>query len=109
MSYHARQRDKNERPIIDALKAIGASVQQLDALGVPDLLVGFDGRTYLIEVKAEHGKPGIGMKKCESGLRDSQEKWWSLWRGAVPSIATTPAEALTAIGAIDDHGNEVRR
>lgn len=106
MSKWPRRRDDNEKPIVEALRAAGASVEQLDGKGWPDLLVGFDGRTYLVEVKAEHGKPGKGMKRNESGLRESQERWWSTWRGAVPTIATTPAEALSAIGALDAHGNE---
>lgn len=99
MSKWARQRDANEAPIVEALRRAGASVTKIDSRGAPDLLVGFEGRTYLIEVKQDHGKPGKGMAKTASGLRETQEKWWSEWFGAPPQIATTIPEALAVIGA----------
>jgi hypothetical protein len=99
VTFHAKRRDICEKAIVVALRAAGATVQSLDAKGVPDLLVGFQGRTYLLECKDSHNKPGIGMKKTASGLRDSQLEWWSKWAGAVPVIVTNENEALRAIGA----------
>lgn len=99
MPKYPRRRDDNERAIVDALRAAGATVQAIDATGVPDLLVGYNGVTYLVEVKQAHGQAGVGMRKTASGLRDSQEAWFAMWRGLTPAIATTPAEALAAIGA----------
>jgi len=95
--YPAR-RDKNEKPIVTALRKAGASVEYLSAMGCPDLLVGYRGVNYLIEIKAEHGKCESHGKKTESGLRDTQERWWRLWRGMRPIVATTSEEALRAIG-----------
>lgn len=45
--------DANQPDIVKALRKMGAFVQSLAAVGdgCPDLLVGFRGKTYLIEVK----------------------------------------------------------
>lgn len=99
MSRHAKRRDACERIIIDALIAIGASVQQLDLTNGPDLLVGHRGNNYLLECKSVAGKPGIGMKKTASGLKQGQEAWMLKWRGMRPVVVTTVDEALRAIGA----------
>lgn len=81
-----------------ALRAVGASVTQLDAKGAPDLLVGFGGLTFLLEAKDEHGKFKQHGKKSADGLRDSQREWWAAWNGWPPVVVTTPEEALCAIG-----------
>jgi hypothetical protein len=48
MRFAARV-DKNQSEIVSALRAAGAFVW---IIGLPvDLLVGFDGQTYLVEVK----------------------------------------------------------
>jgi len=83
----APRRDNNEREIIDTLRAVGATVQQLSAKGVPDLLVGFDGENYLLEVKAvKYGK-----------LTEDEAAWHEAWAGSV-QVVRTPDEALRAIG-----------
>ena len=107
MATFARRRDENERDIVKALRKAGASVTGLNETGVPDLLVGYEGRTYLLEVKQQHGAPGAGMRKTDSGLRETQEKWWAAWRGLAPAIVTTSLEALTAIGATRDRDGNV--
>lgn len=68
--YRAAKRDKNEREIIQVLRAMGASVVQLDDPSVPDLLVGFAGRNFLMEVKTETGK-----------LTPSQVQFFDKWKG----------------------------
>lgn len=105
MSKYPRRRDDNERAIVVALRKVGASVQAIDATGVPDLLVGYKGATYLLEVKQLVGRPGVGMRKTTSGLRESQDAWFAAWRGRAPAIVTTAHEALIAIGAINRDGN----
>jgi hypothetical protein len=100
VTFHGKRRDACEAIIVTALRAVGASVQQLDGAGLPDLLVGYEGRTYLLEVKDTHGKQGRGMKKTATGLRETQERWWASWRGATPIVVTTADEALVAIGAL---------
>jgi hypothetical protein len=84
----AAKRDANERTIIDALKRAGCTVQRLSGAGMPDLLIGRHGRTHLLEVKM----PG-GM------MTDMQVVWHHWWRGSTVHVVTTPAEALSAVGA----------
>ncbi len=100
---YPKRRDRNERAIVDALRAYGASVTQIDAAGVPDLLVGFAGRTYLLEVKIDEsrGKLGGSTRPGEGGngtLTAAQIKWWAAWKGDPPTVVRTVAEALAAIG-----------
>lgn len=103
MIHRAKRRDLCERDIIKALKAAGASVTQLDGKGLPDLLVGYAQRTFLIECK----DPELGARNSRTkgkrlanalGLRDSQVEWWADWQGIRPTIVTTPNDALCAIG-----------
>ena len=96
---YARQRDKNERDIVAALKAAGASVQQLDGTGVPDLLVSYRDVLHLIEVKNPDAKGGAKYNTGEGELTEGQVKWWSTWLGKRPVVVHTAAEALAAIGA----------
>lgn len=58
--------------------------------GFPDLVVGFRGRTYLLEVKRAKGK-----------LRASQVAFRDSWRGGPLVVVRTAAEALRAIGLED--------
>jgi len=108
---YARMRDKNERAIIDALKAAGASVTQLDGAGVPDLLVGYDGHMVLLEVKlplgARGGTRGQGGGSTRVGqggngvLSEAQVKWWASWKGTPALVVRTPDEALAVLRAFD--------
>lgn len=100
MSRWARKRDDNERDIVTALRCFGASVQPLDAKGAPDLLVGYEGVTLLMEVKQQHGKSGSGMKRTASGLLPTQEAWWATWRGLRPVVVTTAEEAVAVLRSI---------
>lgn len=111
MIRRAKRRDACEKAIVIALKNVGASVSQLDGTGLPDLLVGYAGRTYLIECKdpelgdrnsrAGGSKAGSGRKVANPlGLRDSQYAWWTAWKGATVAIVTSPAGALCAIAGV---------
>ncbi len=86
VNRRAAKRDSNERPIIDALRTAGASVEQISKKGVPDLLVGFQGRTYLMEVKDRKGK-----------LTPDEDTWIGAWKGNV-YIVRSIEEALEVIG-----------
>lgn len=93
MSRYARRADANQSEIVAALRAAGATVQHLHTVGAgcPDILVGYQGRNYLIEIKTEDGT-----------LTDAQVEFIGEWRGHV-DVATTPEQALGAIG-IGIHG-----
>ena len=79
------QRDANEKEIVEALRAVGAKVMRLDDV---DLLVGFRGVNYLLEVKMPKGR-----------LNKKQEKFFRGWVGQV-NIVRTIDQALGLIGAI---------
>lgn len=88
--------DANQEAVVSALRAAGASVQSLAAVGdgVPDLLVGFKEQTYLIEVK--DGRKTPSQRK----LTDAQVKWHENWKGGFLSVSEDPEQALKFIGAI---------
>lgn len=86
--------DANHVEIVEALKAVGASVVSLASVGrgCPDLLVGFRGKTYVMEVK-DGAKPPSRQK-----LTDDQNKFVGLWRGQY-ALVTNVNDALRAVGA----------
>ena len=71
--------DANQGLIVNALRKVGASVQSLAAVGkgCPDLLVGYGGINYLMEVKDGNKVPSAQKLNIE------QEHWHSVWTGAV--------------------------
>ena len=75
--------------VVNALRQIGASVQSLAATGkgCPDLLVGYHGINYLMEVK--DGNKVFSKQK----LTIDQAHWHSVWRGSV-HIVKSVDEAL---------------
>jgi hypothetical protein len=83
--------DENQTAIVDALRAVGATVHSTASLGegFPDILVGFRLSTFLLEVKAEEGV-----------LNPAQRKWHHNWQGRPVVVVRSPEEALIAIGAV---------
>jgi Holliday junction resolvase len=75
----AAKTDANQGLIVNALRKAGASVQSLAAVGkgCPDLLVGYQGINYLMEVKDGNKVPSAQKLNIE------QEHWHSVWIGAV--------------------------
>jgi hypothetical protein len=69
--------DRTHREVVSALRSLGCSVQSLAAVGggVPDLLVGFSGRAYLVEVKDGSAAPSARR------LTPAQAQWREAWRG----------------------------
>ena len=86
-SFAARKRDANESSIVDALRAVGATVERLSGPDLPDLLVGFKGLTWIAEVKNENGK-----------VRPGQAEWHRQWRGSAVWVLRCPEDALEMIG-----------
>jgi len=86
--------DANQKAIVAALRKVGATVHSLASVGdgCPDLLVGFRGDNFLLEVK-DGDKPPSRRR-----LRDKQKDWHEQWRGRV-SVVENCADALAAIGA----------
>jgi len=86
-----RRTDANQATIVAVLREVGASVVDLSAVGkgVPDLLVGYRGQTYLLEVKNKAGRNRITA---------DQEVFYAWWRGVETVIVYNERDALTAIG-----------
>jgi Holliday junction resolvase len=106
---HARKRDDNEPEIVEAFEALGCSVTRLDGKGVPDLLVGMRGRTWLVEVKCPLGpRGGLPTRNATGGLTEDQVDWWKAWRGEMPIIVRTIAEVekLIAPAVCGMHGDD---
>lgn len=99
MSLHRRaaKRDANEREIIDALERCGAIVRQLSGEEVPDLLVGYRDRTYLLGVKAPDGPRG-GTSHGRN--RDSGDQRPLEWNGGPWEVVTTIEEAVETVTGI---------
>jgi hypothetical protein len=87
--------DVNQSEIVAALRGIGASVQLLHAVGqgCPDILVGWQGDNYLLEVKRPDVSPS------HRALTAAERLWHLDWRGQVKVVYTVD-DALEAVGAI---------
>lgn len=87
--------DTNQKQIVASLRRVGASVTMLHTLGkgVPDILCGFRGHNYLLEIKD-------GSKIPSKRKLTPDEKYWHMvWMGQV-AVVENADEALRTIGAI---------
>ena len=88
--------DANHEQVVSALRAAGASVQSLAGVGkgVPDLLVGFQGKTLLMEVKDGRKTPS------ERRLTEDQVRWHGAWRGGPLAVVDGVDAALRMLKVI---------
>lgn len=86
--------DENQSAIVRDLRKMGATVQLLHMVGAgcPDALVGWNGETFLLEIK-DGSKPPSARKKT-----DAQVIWHDAWRGKPVAVVCNIVEALEAIG-----------
>lgn len=84
--------DENQPQIVKDLRLFGASVQPLHTVGqgCPDLLVGYNGRNYLLEVKDGNKPPS------KRRLTDDQVIWHESWQGQ-KAIVKNSQEAIQVI------------
>ena len=88
MIRRAARVDANQSQIISALRAAGAYVW---IIGLPvDLLVGYKGHTFLVEVKDGPKKP----------LTRLQQDFFGNWSGSTLARIDGPEAALRMIGMI---------
>ena len=89
--------DANQAAVVAALEKVGCTVQSLAAVGtgVPDLLVGYHGKNFLLEIKDGTKPPSARY------LTEDQIRWHNHWRGRV-RIANSVAEALNLVGATNE-------
>jgi hypothetical protein len=87
--------DANQALIVQALRAIGASVLHLHQLkNCFDLLVGYRGRTFLVEVKDPSQPPS------KRQLTPGEAKFRDEWRGSTYHIVHTADEAIRIITSL---------
>lgn len=87
MRYAARV-DANQQQVVSALRAAGCYVY---VIGLPvDLLVGYNGQTYLVEIKD-------GPKKALTRL---QQDFFGNWIGGGLHRIDGPDDALRMIGVL---------
>lgn len=81
--------DANQAEIVQALRAIGATVQDLHEVGkgCPDILVGYRDRNYLLEIKNPETKGTITEREW---------KWHNSWHGQV-AVVWSAEEAIAVI------------
>jgi hypothetical protein len=88
MIRRAARSDANQTAVVSALRAAGAYVW---IIGLPvDLLVGYKGHSFLVEVKN-------GPKKRLTAL---QEDFFNNWSGSTLARIDGPEAALRMIGVI---------
>ena len=88
----ARKIDANQTEIVEGLRKIGCSVAVTSAAGngFPDLVVGYYGQNFLIEVK-DGNKPPSRQK-----LTPEQEQFHINWRGQI-AIVKSLDEAIDVV------------
>jgi Holliday junction resolvase len=84
------KRDANHREIALALKAAGCFVFDAARVGggFPDLVVGRNRQTFLLEIKAPHGN-----------RTPTQIEFHARWRGGPLHVVRSVEEALRVVGA----------
>ena len=83
------RRDSTHAAIRQALRDVGCSVHDCADLGrgFPDLVVGYHGRTYLLEAKSPKGKERPGQAAARLA-----------WRGGAWEVVRSVDEALAVVG-----------
>jgi len=85
---HAARIDANQAQIVSALRAAGAYVW---IISLPvDLLVGYKGHTFLVEIKTD-------AKKRLTALQDD---FFNNWSGSTLARIDSPEAALRMIGML---------
>ena len=88
--------DVNQKAIVALCRGMGATVQHLHQVGrgCPDLLVGYRGQNWLLEVK-DGALPPSRRK-----LTPDEERWRREWRGAMVHVIECPEDVLRLLGSI---------
>ena len=85
---HKASLDANHVEIVQALRQVGATVVDLAKVGkgCPDILVGFRGKTYLMEIKTAKGY-----------VRTTQEQFFRSWNGGHIAVVRSFDEAYNVL------------
>ena len=87
----AKRVDVNQREIVQALRTFGAVVHDLSGVGsgCPDLLVGYRGKTVLVEVKRD----------SKAKFTPAQIAWNEAWRGGLVARIESIDDAIALLNA----------
>lgn len=79
-----KRTDRNQKEVVEALRAIGVDVYPTHFVGrgFPDLVCGYRGKNYLVEVK-----------DGEKPLTPDEQEFFDSWRGVV-HLVTSVEDAL---------------
>ena len=85
---HKASLDANHTEIVARLRQIGATVVDLAKVGkgCPDILVGFRGNTYLMEIKTKTGY-----------VRATQEQFFRSWSGGHIAVVRSFDDAYNVL------------
>jgi hypothetical protein len=93
---YANRIDANQNKIVDALRKAGAYVRVISqGDGIPDLLVGYNGFTILMEVKDGDKVPSARK------LTEAEQKFFDEWDGGMLVIINSIEEALETLKRCD--------
>jgi Holliday junction resolvase len=89
MPRYAARIDANQNDIVKALRVAGAVVRVItQGDGIPDLLVGFNGHTILMEVKDGDKYPSARQ------LTEAEQLFFDRWTGGRLVVVNSVEEAL---------------
>ena len=92
----ANRIDYNQSVIVESLRKAGAYVRIVTmGDGVPDLLVGYKGFTFLLEVK-DGDKPPSQRK-----LTTAEQKFFDEWTGGLLAVVESVEDALAILRACE--------
>ena len=85
---HKASLDANHTEIVSQLRQIGATVVDLAKVGkgCPDILVGWRGKTYLMEIKTKTGY-----------VRATQEQFFRSWTGGHIAVVRSFDDAYNVL------------
>lgn len=96
MARYAKKVDVNQKEIVQALKDLGCSVFDCSHIGqgFPDLLVGKNQKTVLVEIKSSE----------KAKFTDAQLKFMSEWKGSTVCRINDVQGAITLTKLLDTIG-----
>lgn len=87
--------DENANAIVSALRDAGCTVRFIEfaygLAGCPDVLVGHNSQTVLMEIKVKKGR-----------LSDGQKRFHAEWNGGKLAVVRSVDDALAALGLTDE-------
>ena len=91
--HYKKRVDENQKMLIHTFIALGASVLNLSTVGrgCPDLLIGYKGKSVLVEVKRD----------IKSSFTEPQVKFMQEWRGGAVSRIDSVDAAIRLIKMLD--------